>query len=441
MSPLINRDEIESRMRESRRQTLELFDIVIDEADLRRPPAEGFRPILWHMGHVGAFEEYWILQKIKGDPPVSERYNAIFDPIKTPREDSKNLPPIPEIKAYLERVSEKVFNFLREINTDHHLLRNGYLFNMLIEHDYQHQETLCYLLQLLEPELKRRPQSNSEITAENQSPLQASGDMVSVEGGEFEMGSNGYPFAYDNEQPPHIIELADFRIGRFPVTNGAFLEFVEAGGYKKQSLWSEEGWAWKQENLVESPIYWLKSQNASESSNNGWRIQEMFEERALPLDHPVTGVSWHEAEAYARFVGKRLATEAEWEKAASWNPESGSKSRFSWGDSIPQSDIANFSMHHWGTAPVTAFPEGRSAYGCFDMTGNVWEWTSTIFAGYPGFEAYPYKEYSELWFDGDHRVLKGGSWATRLPILRCSFRNFFRPGFRIAFAGFRCAAD
>jgi formylglycine-generating enzyme required for sulfatase activity len=167
----------------------------------------------------------------------------------------------------------------------------------------------------------------------------------------------------------------------------------------------------------------------------------MFGESELRGDHPVTGVSWFEASAFAHFAGKRLPTEAEWEKAASWDENGQSKRRFSWGNDPASSCAANYDFNYWGTTAVTAHPAGASAYGCMDMTGNVWEWTSTVFDRYAGFEAYPYPEYSEIWFDGDHRVLKGGSWATRLPLLRCSFRNFWRPGFRIAFAGFRCAAD
>ncbi|HKP86374.1 MAG TPA: SUMF1/EgtB/PvdO family nonheme iron enzyme, partial [Blastocatellia bacterium] len=260
-------------------------------------------------------------------------------------------------------------------------------------------------------------------------------EMVAVAGGPFEMGTSGYPFAYDNERPAHVVEVADFRIDRYPVTNAAYAEFIEAGGYRIRSLWSEEGWAWKESNKIERPLYW------SPAGGEGWRVREMFEEVALRRSHPVTGVSWHEASAYARFAGKRLPTEAEWEKAASWDGERRKKRRFSWGDEARHADRANCDFDYWGTTPVAAFPEGRSAYGCFDMTGNVWEWTASTFEPYPGFEAFPYREYSELWFDGDHRILKGGSWATRVPLLRCSFRNFWRPGFRIAFAGFRCAAD
>ena len=167
----------------------------------------------------------------------------------------------------------------------------------------------------------------------------------------------------------------------------------------------------------------------------------MFDEDELNPKHPVTGVSWHEAEAYARFMNKRLPTEEEWERAASWDEKRKSKRRFAWGNDEPSFVLCNFNFHFWGTTAVGSFPAGASAAGCLDMIGNVWEWTSTPFAGYTGFKAFPYPEYSEVWFDGDHRILRGGSWATRAPLLRTTFRNFFRRQFRIAFAGIRCAAD
>ena len=182
------------------------------------------------------------------------------------------------------------------------------------------------------------------------------------------------------------------------------------------------------------PLYWTQL-------NGDWRVQSMFDEDALPALHPVTGVSWYEAEAYARYLKKRLPTEAEWEKAASWDAKRAHKRRFSWGDEPPSREFCNFDNHYWGTTPVGSFPDGASAYNCLDMTGNVWEWTQSKFRGFPGFKAFPYPEYSETWFDEDHRVLKGGSWATRTSPLRISFRNFFRRHFRIAFAGIRCAAD
>lgn len=460
MSHRFDADEIAYLMRASREETHKLFDLVIAESDLRRPPAEGFRPILWHLGHVGAFEGYWILQQVKGDPTISARYDAIFDPIKTPKEDANDLPPVAEIESYLSRVREEALSFLAAVPPDSNdpMLRDGYIFNLVIEHEYQHQETLAYLLQMLDPQLKRKPdaiddkreamsdESRDIEPASQNSSLIASraalDDMVRVEGGPFEIGSRGYPFAYDNEQPPHIVELADFRLDKYPVTNAQFAEFVEAGGYKIRALWSDDGWEWKENNKIERPLYWSHFNGKSIGrAADKWQVQEMFEYSRLRPDHPVSGVSWHEASAYARFAGKRLPTEAEWEKAASWDPRTQSKRRFSWGDAPARAELANHGGNNWGTMPVAACPEGQSAYGCFDMTGNVWEWTASIFDGYPGFAAFPYREYSELWFDKDHRVLKGGSWATRMPLLRCSFRNFWRPGFRIAFAGFRCAAD
>lgn len=456
-------EEMLRLMEESRADTRRLlFDVVKAEKDLRRQPAEGYRPILWHLGHVGAFESFWILQRVKGDASISPHYDLIFDPIKTPKDDSLNLPPIAEIEEYLGRVRKDVSDYLLSVQFDgaNPLLADGYIFYMVLEHEYQHQETLMYLLQMLAPELKNCRQPSTDSAYKDQTGVAASAEnpqsetqpfyqsAIKIAGGAFELGANGYPFAYDNEQPPHIVEVADFRIDKFPITNGEYATFIEEGGYQTRSLWSEAGWNWKEENRVEQPLYWSlatvekpAATATNAAANLRWRVRELFAETALPLHHPVAGVSWHEAEAFARFVGKRLPTEAEWEKAASWNPATKSKNRFSWGDELPTADRTNFNNHHWGTTPVDAFAKGQSAYGCFDMTGNVWEWTATVFDGYKGFKAFPYAEYSELWFDADHRILKGGSWATRLPLLRASFRNFWRPRFRIAFAGFRCAAD
>jgi iron(II)-dependent oxidoreductase len=432
-------------MESSREDTRELLRLVKSESDLRREPSAGFRPILWHLGHVAAFEGYWLLQRVKGSPPISKEYDRIFDPIKTPREDLSRLPSMPDIEEYLMLTRREVLKQLASCIPDdsNPLLKDGYIFNMVLEHEYQHQETVAYLLQMLGPAAKR---AHADSLGVDHGPVelpQDAGSMVRIAGGPFELGSAGHPFAYDNEQPPQEVTLQDFEIDKYPVTNREFEEFIRAGGYRTRDLWGNEGWHWKESSSVEHPLYWRPARSGAEDWS--WEIREMFGEAPARPGYPVTGVSHFEAEAYARWAGKRLPTEAEWEKAASWDAnadrKTGQKRQYSWGDEPPTSKTANFSNQNWGPTPVGAFQAGQSAYGCFDMTGNVWEWTATTFEGYPGFEPFPYPEYSELWFDGDHRVLKGGSWTTRAPLLRCSFRNFFRPQFRAAFAGFRCASD
>lgn len=194
---------------------------------------------------------------------------------------------------------------------------------------------------------------------------------------------------------------------------------MEAGGYRNPQWWSKAGWEWLQTAQVTQPLYW--------SSN---RDREK---------HPVCGVSWYEAEAYARFVGKRLPTEAEWEKAASWDAQLKRRLLYSWGNQEPTRQVCNHNNFNKGTTPVDAFPNGQSAYGLYDTLGNVWEWTATWFDSYPGFQSYPYIGYSQVYFDQQHRVLKGGSWATRPWALRCSFRNWYHPHVRQILAGFRCA--
>ena len=424
-------------MTRTRQQTLALFDLAREE-DLRESPGFGFRPIIWHLAHIGVFEAFWLLQKLKNEPAPDERYERIFDPISTPREESKNLPSRSEMEDYLSKVRDRVLRHLEKIEFDEKdaMLRDGYVFRLVLEHEEQHQETLAYLLQLLSPEKKRRPseRNGAQATTNNETGAKSAQGMASVGEGEFLMGAVWDSFAYDNERPAHTVHVPAFRIDKLLTTNAEYAEFITGGGYRRREFWSDEGWAWREREGWKNPLYWTQQ-------NGGWGVRTMFEEGVLAPHHPVTGISWYEAEAYARFRGKRLPTEAEWEKAASWDAAAKKKRRFAWGDDKPSTALCNFDNRLWGTTPVGSFPDGASASGCLDMTGNVWEWTSDAFEGFPGFKAFPYPEYSEVWFDGDHRVLKGGSWATNSSVLRISFRNFFRRHFRIAFAGIRCAAD
>jgi iron(II)-dependent oxidoreductase len=427
-------EEVRELMTAARADTLGLFDMAREE-DLHESPGFGFRPVIWHLAHIGVFEAYWILQKLMGQSAPDERYERIFDPINTPREESKNLPSRREMESFLARVREGVWRVLDEIHFDQRepLLRDAYVFHLVLEHEYQHQETLAYLLHLLAPEKKQRPLV-AETARAHKEPRR---EMMTIPAGPFEMGSIWPSFAYDNELPIHTVHLPAFKLDRLLTTNEEYAQFVAEGGYERREWWSEEGWMWREREGWTCPLYWSLEGEDCE----GWRVRRMFDDGAIEADHPVTGISWYEADAYARFAGKRLPTEAEWEKAASWDEARQTKRRFSWGERAPDPALANFNNSYWGTTPVGAFPAGASPYGCLDMTGNVWEWMATAFDGFPGFKAFPYPEYSEVWFDGDHRVLKGGSWATRAPILRTSFRNFFRRPFRIAFAGIRCTMD
>ena len=431
--------EIAGEMQRTRERTLALFDLAREE-DLHESPGFGFRPIIWHLAHIGVFEAYWLLQKLKGEDAPDARYERIFDPINTPREESKNLPTRREMEDYLERVRERTLGHLHEMEFDDAdpLRRDAYLFRLVLEHEQQHQETLAYLFHLLPPAKKTRPEVaeilHSSAASAGANDLNAlKNEMLTVAEGSFPMGARDEGFAYDNERPLHTIHVPAFKIDKLLTTNEEYAHFIREGGYRRREWWSDEGWQWREREGWEAPLYWTQQQDE-------WRVQRMFDEGTMLRQQPVTGVSWYEAEAYAHFMKKRLPTEIEWEKAASWDAARERKRRFSWGDDVPSTAVCNFNYHYWGTTPVGVFPKGASPYGCLDMTGNVWEWTSSPFEGYPNFEAFPYPEYSETWFDKDHRVLKGGSWATQASTLRISFRNFFRRQFRIAFAGIRCAA-
>ena len=255
--------------------------------------------------------------------------------------------------------------------------------------------------------------------------------MVRVPAGPFPMGAPGAGFAYDNERPRHDVHVAAFEIDITPVTNGDYLDFVDDGGYGRRDLWSDAGWAWRREARAERPLYW------------GADRRERRFDRSDPIDPllPVMHVSWFEADAFARWAGKRLPTEAEWEKAAAWGPGAVAPRRFPWGDEPPTEEHANLDQLAFGPVAAGALPAGASAYGVLGLIGDAWEWTASDFSPYPGFRAHPYREYSEVFFGGGSKVLRGGSWATRPSVARNTFRNWDLPQRRQIFCGFRCARD
>jgi iron(II)-dependent oxidoreductase len=255
-----------------------------------------------------------------------------------------------------------------------------------------------------------------------------------VAAGPFVMGTSTDPWAYDNERPGHLVDLPAFHIDTAPVSNAAYLAFVEDGGYRDPRWWHPDGRTWLERSGKRTPAFWRRE-------DGQWLRRRFGRVEPLPMDEPVQHVCWYEADAYARWAGRRLPTEAEWEKAASWDPATGRKRRLPWGDYDDATRHANLGQRALRPAPVGSYPGGASAYGVRQMLGDVWEWTSTDFHGYPGFRSFPYKEYSEVFFGAEYKVLKGGSWATHPTAARPTFRNWDYPIRRQIFAGFRCAKD
>jgi iron(II)-dependent oxidoreductase len=306
---------------------------------------------------------------------------------------------------------------------------------MVLQHEYQHNETILQTLQLKQG----RPYSPATrfdlpIEAGDVGVREPYDTMVRFPGGAVEIGTKDRTAAYDNERERHTIQLAPYWIDRNPVTNGEFMAFIADGGYSARRYWSEAGWEWVTRSAVRAPMYWSWT-------DAGWVTRSMDRAGPVPPSHPVCHVSYYEAEAFARYAGKRLPTEFEWEAAASWNPSSGSKLSYPWGEQAPTKELANVDQLSFGTRPVGSYPRNVSALGCYGMIGDVWEWTSSDFGPYPGFQSFPYPEYSEAFFGTEYKVLRGGSWATRPGAIRNTFRNWDYPVRRQIFSGFRCARD
>jgi iron(II)-dependent oxidoreductase len=299
---------------------------------------------------------------------------------------------------------------------------------MIIQHECQHNETMLQTLQLMKGE-GYRPETRVELPAGGT----VEEEMVPVSGGPFVMGTDDETWALDNERGAHVVDLPGFLIDKTPVTNRAFVEFVEDRGYERSEFWDPAGWEYVRQQGMTAPKHWYQPE-----PHSWWTERFGFDEPLNP-DAPVVHVSWYEADAYARWVGKRLPTEEEWEKAASWDPDTGIKRLYPWGDELPAH--ANLDQLTFRAAEVGTYPEGASAYGVLGLIGDVWEWTASDFRAYPGFMAFPYKEYSEVFFGSDYKVLRGGSWATRPAAIRNTFRNWDFPIRRQLFCGFRCAKD
>jgi iron(II)-dependent oxidoreductase len=421
-------------LEEARARTMLLLSPLSDE-ELRLQHDPLMSPVLWDLGHIAHFEELWLTRNLEGHIEFVEM-PGMFNPFEHPRSTRGRLalPDLADCRTIMDEIRGRVLERLAaaDLDSPNPLLHDGYVYRMVLQHEYQHNETMLQTLQLKQGRPYSPPARFELLAPPPGAP--ARGAMVRFPGGPVEIGTADRSAAYANERPLHRLTLPPFWIDANPVTNGEFLEFIEGGGYRERRFWSDAGWAWLREAGVSAPRYWERHEGT-------WSSRTMDQSGPVDPTHPVCHVCWHEADAFARFAGKRLPTEIEWEAAASWDPVNGTKRTYPWGEEPADARLANLDQLGFGTAPVGAYDRNLSPIGCYGMIGDVWEWTASDFGPWPGFESFPYPEYSEAFFGSEYKVLRGGSWATRPGAVRNTFRNWDYPIRRQIFSGFRCARD
>lgn len=458
----LNPRELIAIIRDFRSRTIDLISDLNDE-QMIGPRLVTVNPPLWEIGHVAWFQEFWALRHLRRQKPLLENGDQLYNSTDVAHDTRWELllPSRKDTLRYMEEIQSRAID---QLDSARDLAPQEVYFYLLATlHEGMHAEALAYTRQTLgypAPRFCERPAAKPDSGSAG--PHFAD---VEIPGGSYTIGATPeFPFVFDNEKWAHPVEVKTFKIGRVPVTNVEFLAFVEDGGYRKPQFWSPAGWRWlasggaanqeasfalfwhkqlkKPEELpgsserLDHPIYWRRG------ADGIWQ-QRIFD-RYLPLhEHlPVLHVSWYEAEAYCNWANRRLPTEAEWEIAASAEPNSErteagkNRRRFPWGDKAPDPERANLDWSPAGVVAVSAYASGDSVFGCRQMIGNVWEWTADDFLPFPGFVVDPYKEYSKPWF-GTHKVLRGGCWATRSLLIRNTWRNFYTPDRRDVWAGFR----
>jgi iron(II)-dependent oxidoreductase len=410
----------------ARRATTALLAPVPD-ADQRRQVSELMSPLCWDLAHIAHYEELWLLRALADVGPTDPSFDDLYDAFRHPRRTRADLAILDPAgaRAFAADVRARALDHLARVDLtdDGPLLRDGFVYGMVVQHEHQHDETMLATIQLMgegfvHPDASSGAPAVDGDTAARRAPIDHHATRT-VPGGTYELGTHTEAWAYDNERPAHPVEVAPFTVDRYPVTNARFAEFVGDGGYDDARHWSGPGWAWRIEAGLTGPQWWRAEGAAT------WSRLRFGRREDLPAEEPVQHVGFHEAEAFARWSGARLPTEAEWEVAAEG----------------ATADAANLGGRRWAPSPVGSRPATASRWGIEQCLGDVWEWTSTRFAGYPGFRSFPYREYSEVFFGDDYVVLRGGSWATDAAAVRTTFRNWDYPIRRQIFAGFRCARD
>ncbi|TVL89553.1 ergothioneine biosynthesis protein EgtB [Streptomyces sp. SAJ15] len=430
LDPDAIRERAERALRTARERTRALTDCV-DERDLTAQHSPLMSPLVWDLAHIGNQEEQWLLRSVGGQEALRPEIDSVYDAFEHPRATRPSLPLLPpdEAHRYVGEVRGRVLDVLeRAALHGDPLVDAGFAFGMIAQHEQQHDETMLITHQLRRgPAVLHAPPPPGPVDA-------ALPAEVFVPGGPFTMGTSAEPWALDNERPAHRVEVPGFHIDTVPVSNAAYQRFIEDGGYERERWWTAEGWAHIREHGLHAPLFWRRE-------GDQWLRRRFGVTEPVPPAEPVLHVSWYEADAYARWAGRRLPTEAEWEKAARHDPDADRSRRYPWGDADPTPDLANLGQRHLQPAPVGSYPRGASPLGVRQLIGDVWEWTASDFLPYPGFAAFPYREYSEVFFGGTHKVLRGGSFAVDPVACRGTFRNWDLPVRRQIFSGFRTARD
>jgi iron(II)-dependent oxidoreductase len=421
------REQIARGMEAARGRTLDLTDL--DQVELISQHSPLMSPLVWDLAHIGQQEDLWLLRggNAAAQGLLSCQIERLYDAFEHPRATRAGLPLLSpaEARGFISDVRGRVLDGLDRVD----VARPESLFPyvMVEQHEQQHVETMLATHQLRE----------GAPLLGNGTPLPRGrvvpAGSVLVPAGRFTLGvdRDHEPWSLDNERPAHTIDLPSFRIARAPVSNGEWQTFIDAGGYDEPGWWSGRGWRHRREEDLQRPLFW----SADGSRRRFGQVEE------IPADEPVQHVCFFEAEAYAAWAGARLPTEQEWEKACAWDPAAGRRRRWPWGDADWTPALANLGGGALRPAPVGAYPDGASAYGVEQLMGDVWEWTSSAFEPWPGFETMLYADYSAPFLGGDFKVLRGGSWAVGGASVRPSFRNWDLPIRRQIFSGVRLAWD